>query len=163
MELFVVLHHVKTFPENQVFTHYRTALLSPSGAEADQSDCVCSGVRSFPGGHIAIPGRTKHLTLPGRYVNCVVSRNFSLPFSLHICLQTSSKLVDTGATQTMQLSILVRILSEAALIFSVTAPERLLGNAFGPAFDWWSFGCLVYEMATGLVGSWFRGGICRLC
>jgi len=30
------------------------------------------------------------------------------------------------------------------------APEVLLGNGYGKAVDWWSFGCLVYEMLSGL-------------
>jgi len=29
------------------------------------------------------------------------------------------------------------------------APEILLREAYGPAVDWWSLGCLIYEMLTG--------------
>jgi serine/threonine protein kinase len=29
------------------------------------------------------------------------------------------------------------------------SPEMLHGKGFGQSTDWWSFGCLIYEMLTG--------------
>lgn len=30
------------------------------------------------------------------------------------------------------------------------APEILMAEGYGKAVDWWSFGCVVYEMMVGL-------------